>query len=1038
MAKDRLTGKLAVILHADVAGSTALVQQDEQLAHERIQDTFHRFGDLITRYHGHVQELRGDALLAEFERASDAVTAALAFQMDQTEFITQFEDNIQPIVRVGIAMGEVIIADDTITGEGVVLAQRLEQLAKPGAVCIQGAAYETIPGRFPFEYENLGEHKVKGFDESVRAYRAILSEGKLIPPPQEINRQEVSGLSRNQIVGVLAIVVVAVLAAIYWLKPWGYQVESASVEHMALPLPEKPSIAVLAFTNLSGDPSKTYLSDGISENIITALSRFSQLFVISRQSSFSYKDKPVTIKQVSEELGVRYVLEGSVQVSGDKLRVTAQLINALKGNHVWAENYDRNLEDIFEVQDEIISDIVATLKANIDLSEFERVKNKAPKSLNAFENFALASSYWFKYTKEDNQRALEYYEKARELDPDWAEAYRGIAWVHINGYRWGWSGTLSRERSLELAFENAYKGVELAPFNHRLHQTLAEVLIQAGRLDEATAEYNQAIQLNPNDASVLAGATSILIFTGKSSQAVGQLKQAIRMNPYHPVWYLWNLGFAQYFIEDYEAAVESFMQMKKIPNLARRQLAAAYVGMGNVTEARAVIEEFLKNDPDYSITKIRLNFKDKFTNPKDLERFIADLRTAGLPENSPLPLPLPLPDKPSIAVLPFTNMSGDAEQEYFVDGLTEDLITDISKISGLDVIARNSTFSYKGQTPDVREVGRDLGASHVIEGSVRKAGDTIRITIQLVNAADGKHVWAERYDRELRDVFAIQDEVIGKIITALSLNLTPEEVKHVVKRGTENLEAYDLYMRGRQQESFFTREGHIEAQRYYEQAVDLDPDYAEVLAHLAQIHTLNGQFGWVDDIAAADQRALKLVEKSIQLDPDIPFSRFSYSRILSRDSIGQLDRAVEEANKAIELDPNYADARAYLAQLFILTGQAEKAIGPIKEAMLINPSSPFWYHYTYGFAYYFMNDFDTAAENIEKAVERNPNAFFVRAAFAASLAMAGRQDDAEWQVVELYGLGFNKTLEEWIDEHPVQDPAYRAFYREGLARAGLQ
>jgi TolB-like protein/Tfp pilus assembly protein PilF len=398
---------------------------------------------------------------------------------------------------------------------------------------------------------------------------------------------------------------------------------------------------------------------------------------------------------------------------------------------------------------------------------------------------------------------------------------------------------------------------------------------------------------------------------------------------------------------------------------------------------------------------------------------------------------LPLSDKPSIAVLPFTNLSSDAEQEYFADGITEDLITDISKISGLDVIARNSTFAYKGLTPDVRDVGRDLGASHVIEGSVRKAGNTIRITIQLVNAVDGKHLWAERYDRELRDVFAIQDEVIGKIITALSLQLTPEEVKQVVRRGTENLAAYDLYMRGRQQESFFSKEAYIEAQQYYEQAVALDPNYAVVWAHLAQIHTLNGQFGWVDDIAAADQRALELVEKSVALDPDIPFGRFSYARILSRSSIGMNDRAIEEVRKAIELDPNYADAYAYLGQLSIITGQAEKAIEPTRIAMRINPSFPFWYHYTYGWAHYFMKDFDTAVENIEKAVERNPNVIFVRTALAASLAMAGRQDDAEWQIEELYSIGFNKKLDEFIRENPVQDPAYRALYREGLAKAGL-
>jgi adenylate cyclase len=632
MTKDRLSSTLAIILHADVAGSTALVQQDKQLAHERIQDTFRRFSDTIEKYQGHVLELRGDALLAEFKQASDAVTAALSFQADHTYHISRLKDDLWPTIRVGIAMGEVIIADGTVTGAGVVQAQRIEQLADPGGVCITASIHEALSKRMPLDIESLGEKPLKGFDYPVRVYRVELRSGTSIPPPEESSQHKSVSKSRRMIVAIVAIALVIAGGAAYWLKPQVPQEEIALAESMAIP----------------------------------------------------------------------------------------------------------------------------------------------------------------------------------------------------------------------------------------------------------------------------------------SS------------------------------------------------------------------------------------------------------------------------------DKPSIAVLPFTNMSSDAEQEYFADGMTEDLITDISKISGLDVIARNSTFSYKGLNPDVRDVGRDLGVSHVIEGSVRKAGSTIRITIQLINALDGKHIWAERYDRKLRDVFAIQDEVIGQIITALSLKLTPEEKKHIVRRGTVNLHAYDLYMRGRQQESFFNKEGHIEAQHYYEQAIALDPDYAEVWAHLAQIHTLNGQFGWVDDIAAADQRALELVEKSILLGPDIPFSRFSYSRILSRDSIGQHDRAIEEAKMAIELDPNYADAHAYLSQLYILTGQAEKAIDPIKEAMRINPNSPFWYHYTYGFAHFFMRDFDVAVENIEKAVERNSNVVFVQTAFVASLAMAGRQDDAEWQVEELQALGFNKPLDEYIGESPIQDPNYRALYREGLARAGMQ
>jgi TolB-like protein/class 3 adenylate cyclase len=379
-------------------------------------------------------------------------------------------------------------------------------------------------------------------------------------------------------------------------------------------------------------------------------------------------------------------------------------------------------------------------------------------------------------------------------------------------------------------------------------------------------------------------------------------------------------------------------------------------------------------------------------------------------------------DKPSIAVLPFINMSEDKEQEYFADGMTEDLLTDLSKISTLTVISRTSTFAYKGKSSDVRAVAKELGASHVVEGSVRKAGGRVRITAQLIDAASGTHVWAERYDRELKDIFALQDEVRSKIISALSLKLTPDEKQRIAKRSTDNLEAYDLYMRGREQESFFNKDAFVAARRFYEQAVTLDPNFAEAYAHLAQIHTLNGQFGWVDNIEAADQRALKLAEKAIQVGPNVPFVRFSLSRILSRESVGQHDRAIVEAEKAIELDPNYADAYAYLGLLYAYTGNAARTFAPIKNAMRINPNFPFWYHYEFGVAHYFLNDYPAAVERMEKAIERNPTVIFVRLGLAAALAMAGRQDDAEWQIEELRAMGFTKELDKIIAEAPINPP----------------
>ena len=325
MTQSRRTGKLAVILHADIAGSTSLVQQDEHLAHERIQDTFLRFSGTIEKYQGHVRELRGDALLAEFERASDAVTAVLAFQAEQAEFVAQLNDNIQPAVRVGISLGEVIIADNTVTGAGVVLAQRIEQLAEPGGLCITGAVHEALPQRMPFEQDDLGERQVKGFDEQIKVYAVSLCPGASIPEPEALPQTEA----------------------------------------VALALPDKPSIAVLPFTNMSGDSEQEYFSDGITEDIITALSRISGLLVVARNSTMVYKGKTVDVRQVGKEQGVRYVLEGSVRKGGNRVRITAQLIDATTGHHQWADRYDRDLNDIFAVQDEVTRNVTLELQVQL-------------------------------------------------------------------------------------------------------------------------------------------------------------------------------------------------------------------------------------------------------------------------------------------------------------------------------------------------------------------------------------------------------------------------------------------------------------------------------------------------------------------------------------------------------------------------------------------------------------------------------------------------------------------------------------------------
>ena len=631
MAKDRRSGKLAVILHADVAGSTSLVQQDEQVAHDRIQDTFRRFGDTITKYHGNVRELRGDALLAEFGRASDAVTAALAFQAAQIDFNTQLNDSIRPTVRVGIAMREVVIADDTITGAGVVLAQRLEQLAEPGGVRIQGAAYETIPGRFPFEYKSLGEQQVKGFDEPVRAYAVTLKPGDIIVAPEpsaEALEIAIGKLMWPRVVGAVVALVIVVVVGLAWWQPWQPQKEPVlSLEPTEYPLPDKPSVAVLPFVNMSDDSEQEYFVDGITGDLITALSEFKFLFIIASNSSFSYKGKPVKVQEVSRELGVRYVVEGSVQRAGDRIRVNAQLIDATTGKHLWAERYDRDAQQLFDIQDEIVETIVATLAFKVDEAERDRVMRKGPKNLDAYDYWLRGRNAFFHFTKEANARAASLYTKAIELDPSWARPYCYLAWPHVQDFRYGWSE--DPDKSMETALEWAQKCYALDPDDYKTPWTLGFVYLYLREFDRAIAEYDRALELNSNDADFLAEMSNALIYTGRLEQAVSQIKQAMRMNPRHPSWYFQILGLAYYETGRYEEALATLKQNNKPGFITYRNLAAVYVRLGQLEQAGVAVSELLKKKPDYRSGAENLR---PYKDPAQLDRFINDLRKAGVPD----------------------------------------------------------------------------------------------------------------------------------------------------------------------------------------------------------------------------------------------------------------------------------------------------------------------------------------------------------------------------------------------------------------------
>ncbi len=585
------TRKLAVLLHADVVHSTELVRRDETLAHHRIQDAFRRLSETVSRHGGVAHEVRGDALVAEFSKASDAVAASIDFHTANAVHNQALSDDIRPVVRVGIAMGEVLVADNTVTGEGVVLAQRLEQLAEPGGVCIQGAAYETVPKRLPFVYDDIGEHQLKGFDQPVKVY------------------------------------------AVREASPPASSIDSSPGKSGELELPEGPSIAVLPFTNMSSDPEQEFFSDGVTEDIITALSKTSAMLVIARNSTFTYKGKAVDVRQVGREQGVRYVLEGSVRKAGNRVRVTAQLIDATTSQHKWAERYDRDLEDIFAVQDEITRSIVSALDVRLSEGEQARFWSSGTLNLDAWECVRVGLDLLNGYRAEDIPGVLGLAQRAIDLDPDYAAAWVLSSWAYFHKCDDRSVSKKERDSARESVGGCAQRALEIDATCAEAHSALGLYYLSKNEIERAVAQADKAVELAPNHADILAIAAAIMNKSGQPEKATDRVQKAMRLSPVYPTWFLGILGQSSRLTGNFERALDAFQEMirRQTDSLGGHiNLAATYGEMDRTDEAMASAREVLRIAPDFSIEAYLGELA--YSDPAETERFGAALRKAGLPD----------------------------------------------------------------------------------------------------------------------------------------------------------------------------------------------------------------------------------------------------------------------------------------------------------------------------------------------------------------------------------------------------------------------
>ncbi|MGD9224914.1 MAG: adenylate/guanylate cyclase domain-containing protein, partial [Desulfobacterales bacterium] len=450
MAEEGFKRKLTAILSADVEGYSRLMDDDEEATIRTLTTYRDVMATLIQQYRGRVVDAPGDNLLAEFASAVDAVNCAVEIQRELAERNAESSYERRMQFRIGVNVGDVVEEEDRIYGDGVNIASRVEGLAEAGGICISGRVYDQVENKLDLEYEFLGEQAVKNIAIPLRIYRVLSHPGAAAHRVIKAKRAIVGKAWRNVFAATLAVVVVGAAVAVWHFYFRFPAVEVAAVEKMAFPLPDIPSIAVLPFDNMSEDPEQEYFSDGLTDQIISTLSKIRNLFVIARNSTFTYKAKPVKVQKVAEDLGVRYVLEGSVQRTADRIRITAQLIDATTGYHIWSERYDREQNDIFAIQDDITMEITKAIGIELIEGEQARIWQKTQTSnLRAYEKFLQGRQNILKGTKEKNVRARLLYEEAIALDPGYARAHVGLGWTHFYDARYGWAE--SRAESIKMA-----------------------------------------------------------------------------------------------------------------------------------------------------------------------------------------------------------------------------------------------------------------------------------------------------------------------------------------------------------------------------------------------------------------------------------------------------------------------------------------------------------------------------------------------------------------------------------------------------------
>jgi TolB-like protein/class 3 adenylate cyclase len=633
-----LERRLAAVMIADVAGYGRLSQVDEEGTRARFQADFRDvFEPKIAEHHGRLVKTMGDGLLVEFRSVVDALRCAIEVQRSEAERNAGTPVDRRLAFRIGINLGDVIVEGDDIHGDGVNIAARLQALVAPGGIVISGTAYDQVKTKVAAGYADQGEQRLKNIAEAVRVYRVLTDSavlGKTISSaPYPVRLRRLATL-------VAALVAVVCAVGVAWWRPWKPAIEPALIERMALPLPDKPSIAVLPFANMSGDPNQDYFADGITDDLITELSNVSGLFVIAHNSSFNYKGEAVKIAQVAQELGVRYILEGSIQRAGDQVRINAQLIDALSGSHVWADRFDGTLVDVFALQDKVTKATADALAVKLTATQQAAIAQRETTVLAAYDAFLRGWEHYRRTTPEDYAKAVPYFEEAIRLDPEYGRAYAALALVYLQSQDYYWTASLGLSQSE--AFERAAQYLAEAQKHptSTSHYVAASMARAEGANATSIAAFKEAIAFDPSDSWSYAQLGFTLTLVGRAAEAIPFIETAMRLDPHYPQQFLYFLGATQFMLNrltEAAANLERATRLNPEHEWSILVLAATYGFLGRREDAGAAIARY--NDLKIKLGGIPLWIDELRRHTRSLDlggsRLFEGLRLAGVPESFP-------------------------------------------------------------------------------------------------------------------------------------------------------------------------------------------------------------------------------------------------------------------------------------------------------------------------------------------------------------------------------------------------------------------